>query len=60
MIPTSEGHGDEHGYTGAMESPPGYWFVRCLCGWSMRSLSSLTQAREQYIRHEHGVEWWED
>lgn len=46
-------------YAGAIESPPGYWFVRCTCGWSMRSLGSLAQARNEHSRHEQGLEWWE-
>lgn len=49
----------EHRYAGAIESPPGYWFARCRCGWSMRSLSSLAQAENEYSRHQQGLEWWE-
>lgn len=51
--------GGDHRYSGALESPPGYWFVRCDCGWGMRSLSSREQAMSEYDRHERGLEWWE-
>lgn len=49
-----------HRYAGALEAPPGYWFVRCDCGWSMRSLSSLAQAESEHDRHAAGIEWWEN
>lgn len=50
---------EEHRYAGALESPPGCWFVRCACGWSMRMLASNTLAKSEYLRHEQGMEWWE-
>lgn len=49
----------EHRYAGALESPPGYWFVRCDCGWSVRSLTSRASALTEYARHCQGLEWWE-
>lgn len=58
-VPTSEGLGDEHRYAGTIEAPKGSWYVRCGCGWSMRSLSSHQQANSEYDRHEAGLEWWE-
>lgn len=50
---------DEHRYAGCIESPPGYWNVRCACGWGVRSSNTKAQAVEAFHRHETGKEWWQ-